>query len=131
MKTLDILNEIKESNVITESQINLLKRRGNKGEEIDINFIWDGEILVTDSQKRKGLDWLINQWKTPTGKERINNTFGYRETEILENCSEIQFKGFYDNGNRQFKNLIPLYCVHSYTNSFEYYVNHKGIQIVG
>ena len=131
MKTLDILNEIKESNVITESQISILKRRGNKGEELEFSFIWDGEILVTDSQKQKGLDWLVNQWKTPTGKERINNPFGYRETEILENCSEIQFKGFYDNRNRQFKNLIPLYCVHSYTDSFEYYVNHKGIQIVG
>ena len=131
MKTLDILNEIKESNVITEQQINLLKRRMNNGEEVDINFIWDGEILVTNSQKQKGLDWLINQWKTPTGKERINNPFGYREIEILKYCTEIQFKGFYDNGNRQFKNLIPLYCVHSYTDSFEYYVNHKGIQIVG
>lgn len=131
MKTLKILDEIRESNLITESQMKLIKNRMNKGEEIDISFIWDGEILVTRDQKQKGLEWLMKQYKTPKGKVKENNPFGYREIDVLENCSDIQLKGFFDAGNLYNKCYVPLYCVHSYLNSFDYYVNHKGIQIIG
>ncbi len=72
----------------------------------------------------------MNLYKTPTGKERKNNPFGYREKNILDNYKgeRFQFVGFYNNGNRWRDYYIPIYSLCG----MEYYVNSEGsIQIVG
>ena len=131
MKTLDVLKEIEKTNSITEKQINLLKNRANKGEDIDFQYIWDNTPTLTSEQNNKGLKFLLNQWKTPKGKERINNPFGYREQEALETFEYFELAGFYDDfryGQRKF--LIPLYNVIGKDSSFQYYYNGE-INIIG
>ena len=81
-KTEVILAEVRISKVITEQEINLLKNRSNK-----LNFdVWDyniEDVQVTNEQMQKGFTWLVNLYKSPTGKERKNNPFGYREIEVI------------------------------------------------
>ena len=131
MKTTEILKEVNESNSITEKQINLLKNRANKGEKIDFSSIWDNPPTLTEDQNKKGIDFLRNLHKTPTGKERQNNPFGYREVNILENFESFELAGFYDisrYGQRSF--LVPLYNCNGKDGSFQYYYDGK-VQIVG
>ena len=89
----------------------------------------DTEIDVTPEQSAKGYKWLMNLYKTPTGKERKNNPFGYREMNILDNYKgeRFQFVGFYNDGNRWHDYYTPIYSLCG----MEYYVNSEGIQIIG
>jgi hypothetical protein len=124
MKTNDVLKAIAEGNTITEQQINLLKNRMNRGEVIDIQFIWDGEIELTPEQNKKGIEFLLNLWRTPKGIERKNNPFGRREQRVLETFKTFYFHGFYDNsryGQRAY--YIPLYTCVGSDGCFEYYYN--------
>ena len=74
---------------------------------------------------------MRNLWKSPTGKERTNNPFGYREQDALETFEYFELRGFYDAGNRYRKFYVPLYtCVGAET-SFEYYISGGEINIVG
>lgn len=94
--------------VITEREVLLLKKRANNGDNEAANFYpgCDTEIEVTEEQSAKGFAWLMNLYKTPTGKERKNNPFGYREMNILDNYKgeRFQFVGFYNDGNRWHEN---------------------------
>lgn len=130
MKTTKLLKKIEESNLITESEILLLKRRLNKGEKIDLDYVWNNEIALTPEQNKKGIDFLMNQYITPRGIERKNNPFGYREIEILKNFSHFEFRGFYDAGNYHNSFYIPLYICCSADDAFEYYYNGK-VNIIG
>lgn len=131
MKTETLIAKIAKVKVITEREISLLKRRANRGENIEgiYRIMDENDIEVTPEQSAKGFAWLWNQYKTPTGKERKNNPFGYREIEILENYKgeAFTFRGFYDAGNRYFKNLLPLYEI----GGMEYYVSGGKINIIG
>lgn len=131
MTTTEILKEVSESNLITEKQINLLKNRANKGEKIDFSQIWDNPPKLDEDQNKKGIDFLMNQYVTPNGKERQNNPFGYREEEILKGFTGFELAGFHDiarYGQRPF--LVPLYNCCSAENSFQYYYDGK-VQIIG
>ena len=123
------INEIAVSGYITENEIRTICRRLNAGTMHihELQPIWDKEegVNITPEQAKKGYTWLMNQWKTPAGKERKNNPFGYREQEILENFSEIVLFGFYDFG-RWYHRYAPLYYC-----GFEYYVQGGKINIVG
>ena len=125
-----------ETNTITEKEINLIKLRMNN-DKVDeftqeaIDFIWDNSPQLTSDQNKKGIDYLRNLWKSPTGKERANNPFGYREEEAIETFEYFELRGFYDAGNRYRKFYVPLYtCVGAET-SFEYYISGGEINIVG
>jgi hypothetical protein len=125
-----------ENNTITEKEINLIKLRMNN-DKVDnftqeaIDFIWDNSPQLTPDQNKKGIDYLRNLWKSPTGKERTNNPFGYREQDALETFEYFELRGFYDAGNRYRKFYVPLYtCVGAET-SFEYYISGGNINIVG
>lgn len=130
-KTEDFLKEIKKSGLITESQMKTLLLRKNKGEKFDEGIFWDGEIFLTKEQAKKGLDWLMNKYKTPTGKERSNNPFGYREQLALEQAEKIRLVGFHDAGNFFHSFYVPLYEVYGTTQYFQYYVSGGKINIVG
>lgn len=48
-----------------------------------------GIIEVTGEQSAKGFKWLYNLYKTPIGKERKNNPFGYRENGELHIVGQL------------------------------------------
>ena len=92
-----------EKGYLTEREVLLLKRRLNKGEDSkfavgDIPFPEDG-FRLTPEQVEKGRYWLVNQWRTPRGKDRKNSPFGYRETHVLENFEDIRLLDFVDRAN--------------------------------
>ena len=125
------VNEIVKRGYITESEINLLKNRVNNG-RAELSQLDDlGGLAITEEQTAKGLKWLLNKWKTPRGKERKNNPFGYREENILEDFDHFYFSGLYDAGNyRPF--FVPLHVVCAKDGRhFEYCVFGGEIHIVG
>jgi hypothetical protein len=128
----EIIDRAIKNNVITKSEINLLCRRLNKGEVMDVSEIWDNPAELTAEQNAEAINFLRNEWKTPKGKERLNSPFGYREEEIIDNFRTFELAGFYDAskyGGRTF--YIPLYnCVSNEGRSFQYYYDGK-VQIVG
>jgi hypothetical protein len=131
-QTSQLLQEINDNQLITEQQMKLLLKRLNSGEQMELSIIWDGEIKLTNEHIKKGLDYLLNQWKTPNGKERLNNPFGYREQKALETCETIYLQGFYDAsryGQKPF--YIPLYLVSGNEGNFEYHMQGGKINIVG
>lgn len=90
-------------------------------------------LKLTKEQQKKGIDWLISQYKTPAGKLKANSPFGYREVHILENVDEIMLKDLYDSsmfGMRPY--YLPLFEVSTKKGeSFDYYVNGGKINITG
>lgn len=127
--------DIIKSGHIEENQITSLRSWLNNSatpeERNEIWEVWEDELLLSISQNQKGIQFLLNEWKTPRGQERKNNPFGYREQEILKNVNDITLKSLYDAGNMYVKNYLPLYsCNDKDGNSFEYYYNGK-INIVG
>lgn len=131
LETSQIIENIWANRVITEREVLLLKKRANNDDNEAANFYpgCDIEIEVTEEQSAKGYKWLMNLYKTPTGKERKNNPFGYREMNILDNYKgeRFQFVGFYNDGNRWHDYYTPIYSLCG----MEYYVNSEGIQIIG
>lgn len=128
------LEEIKKKDTITEKEISLIKRRLNDGtyksDEVYEMIGEDGKAL-TSEQQEKGKAWLMDKWKSSTGKERENNPFGYREQEILDKFKGIRLKEFYDAGNYGFHNYTPYYEVEGNETSFEYVVKGGEVSILG
>ena len=127
---------IMETNTITEKEINLIKMRMNN-DKVDeatqevIDYIWDNSPQLTPDQNKKGIDYLRNLWKSPTGKERTNNPFGYREQDTLETFEYFELRGFYDAGNRYRKFYVPLYTCVGADSSFEYAFYGGEVNILG
>jgi hypothetical protein len=87
---------------------------------------------LTDEQSLKGFNWLKNLWVTPTGKERINNPFGYREQDALKEFDRCELSGYYDAGNAYHSFYVPIYDVYSKIGyGFNYYVSGGQINIIG
>ena len=130
MKSNDLVLNASKLGFITEKEINLLKKRINSGEEIDMTPVYNSEIILDNSQSAKPLSFLINLWKTKKGNERKSNPFGYREKSVLENFSKFIFKGFYNVGI--YNNFyVPIYQCCSEKGSFEYYYWRGEINITG
>jgi hypothetical protein len=127
---------IMETNTITEKEINLIKNRMNN-DKVDeatqqvIDYIWENSPQLTPDQNKKGIDFLRNLWKSPTGKERTNNPFGYREQDTLETFEYFELRGFYDAGNRYRKFYVPLYTCVGADSSFEYAFYNGQVNILG
>lgn len=125
VKTQDILNKDR----LTNSEILLLCKRANAGEQIDFD---NKEYLITNEQEIKGFDWLNNQRQTPTGAERKNNPFGIREENTLDNFKCFTFDGLINAGNTYHDFFLPLYTVIGTDGStFQYYVQGGQINIIG
>lgn len=129
--TDSILYLIEKNKTIDEKTLKLLLRRKNSGEKFDDSVIWDNEIELSKDQTSKGLKWLKNLWKSPTGKERSTNPFGSREESIIEQADTMYLKGFYDAGNNKHSFWVPLYAVSGDNTTMEYYVSGGKINIVG
>lgn len=132
-KTTQKYIDIIKSGHIEERQIIDMRSYMNRDKEAAraIFDVWEDELTISTSQQQKGYDFLMNQWKTPTGAERKNNPFGYREQTILENFSDFTLKSLYNAGNSYVDNYLPLYSCNSKDgNGFEYYYNGE-VNIVG
>lgn len=127
--------EFTKNKVLTEQQIKLLQRRLNdkKIKEEDIfGDDFDKSKLITAEQTTKGLNWLDDKRRTPKGKERLNNPFGAREEEILDNFDHFELKEFFDSGNQFVSFKIPLWEVVSKDGqSFEYHSQGGKVNITG
>lgn len=131
-KSDDLILEIAKRGEITEKEMKLLLKRKNAGENFNDAPIWDGEIALSKDQTKKGLAWLKNLWKTPTGKVRSTNPLGYREEAIVDDSNaRMYLKGFYDAGNVSHSWFTPLYEVAGNNTTMEYYVKGGKISIVG
>lgn len=108
-----IFNEIKRNGYITKQQMQLLKNRSNKAQKdiIDYDILCEINkgygVPVTTEQGEQGLKWL----KKFIRKNGESDIFGYRELEIINNAKpeDFTFKGFYDAGNKYFRNYLPIY----------------------
>lgn len=124
---------------LTEHEILTLKNRLSKGIMKLSEFpdlLWDEGYMLYPDQTEKGLAWLKNQWKTPMGKERKHNPFGYRETAAIESFKEFRLCGFqntatYAGRNMGFNFYVPIYRVVGEKSQFEYYVSGGKTHIVG
>lgn len=104
-----IFNEIREQGYITESQMNLLKRRcESAGKDImDYSLVEKMSngygVPVTEEQGRKGLIWLYKQMR------KRNKPTGYREDAIIQSASasDFLFRGFYSQNGHS--NFMPIY----------------------
>lgn len=119
--------DIADKDLLTEKEINLLKNRANKGEDIELKE----EYSITEEQTQKGLAYLMNQWKTPRGVERKNNPFGAREQEALETFQHFTFDGFYNGGNSFVNWYVPIYSVVGKDTAFQYTMKNGGVYIIG
>jgi|3_EtaG_2_1085321.scaffolds.fasta_scaffold122756_1 hypothetical protein len=125
MKTLT--KDITAKDTLTEREIILLKRRANKGEEVELRE----EYEITPEQTAKGLAYLLNQWRTPRGVERKHNPFGIREQDALNTFKSFTFDGFYDAGNGFVKWYMPIYTVIGKDTCFQYTMKDGGVYIIG
>lgn len=123
-----------ERGYILENEINLLKKRLNAGESDEfMEAIYDnGGIELSEEQNAKGYAWLLDKWQTPTGKERKNNPFGYREMEALKDFSHFKIAGFFDAGWYGFHSWMPIYDVYAKDGyGFQYIVKGGQPYIIG
>lgn len=120
--------------VYSERDVKLLQRRINDGKvsisDLDkIPSMREGSgVSLTEDQNSKGKRWLINQWKSPTGKERVSNPYGRVEEGILSNFKEIKLRDFYTERGNWYQ---PYYRVVSKDGDwFEYVVSGGKINIL-
>lgn len=124
---------------ITEKQINLISRRLNAKHDLkEVDAIHSlavrgEEIRITPEQAQKGFDWLMNLYKSPSGKERKNNPFGIREMNMLDTgLGHFTYDGHFDAGNAYHEWYTPIYSfVDKEGFSFQYYVAGGSIHLIG
>lgn len=127
-----IANLVARRGFILESEISCIKSRANRGnfEDYEKLFAESYGVQISPEQTAKGLSFLLNLWKTPRGKERKNNPFGYREQAILDDFKEFQFVDIYNASRGYCPFYLPVYRVIANDGSaFEYYYNFEGLTI--
>jgi hypothetical protein len=106
-----------EEQTLTENEVRRLVRRINNG--VNVEFPETGYCL-TPEQEQKGLEWLVKH----------KDEMGYRETEAVDNLSEIRFVGTVPGqyNNHQY----PSYRVIGRSGvKFDYKVEAGRLYIVG
>lgn len=115
MDTTKIYDEIAERGIITEREVNLIKKRLNDPRTggIKRRIFANGTLKLTPEQTEKGIKWLLNKYKTPRGVVRKNNPFNKKQAAILENFKEFELVNFYDMGTMFVAWWLPVYLVRS------------------
>lgn len=111
-----LLKEIKQSGVITEDQIQTLKKRSNDLRRNVISYNWIEHagngygIPLTKEQGAKELYWIRSFVE--------KNIYRAKDIEVIQNASlsDFVFKGFYNNGIGNWCNYLPIYEI----NGIEY-----------
>jgi len=122
--------EILSKEIITEKELNKLKRRiNNSSDRKTSRFILDlfddreEGMFLTEEQNKKGYNWLMKQCK---GK---HNPFGYREQEALASFKYLKLVGWYCTNPS--KHYEPVYRCVGVKSSFEYVVCGGQIRVIG
>lgn len=128
-----IFAEIRERGFMTEQEMKLLKNRSNKEQKDLFDYTLVEEfngygVPIDEEWANKGIKWLKSLLKK-NGDPKSGQNLGYREIEIIKSAEpdDSRFICFYDNGNKWFKNYIPVYNV----GGMEYRVENGKIVIVG
>jgi len=135
VKKETLLDKIKSAGAISENQVNLVKNRMNRGaidsetQEV-IDYVHNDEVKLTPEQNQKGIKFLRNLYKSPTGKVRTNNPFGSREISALDSFTHFLIVGFQNIGNSYRDNYVPVYAVIGKNGTFEYYYD-GDVNVVG
>ncbi len=125
-----IFADIRERGMMTEQEMNLLKRRFNADGKDSMDYSLNEElgdgygIPLTAEQGAKGLRWLQRE------AHKLNTVCGKREIDIIDNAkpTDFTFICFKDESNQcQSAWFVPVYSL----NGMDYYVNSDGLQIVG
>lgn len=107
-----IYDEILKRGVITEREINLIKRRMNRGASNGMyRILRKGALQITPEQTQKGIAWLMNLYQTPKGAIRKNNPFSKKQAEVLKAFRKFEFIGFIDCGTWVCSRYYPAYRV--------------------
>lgn len=128
MDTTKIYYEIAERGIITEREILLIKRRLNNFGEVLIKraLFGNGPLQITPEQTVKGLDWLLDKYKTPRGVVRKHNPFNQKHIAILENFKKFELVGFEDVSRNYMMWFMPIYRVYSrHDRYFDYVVSYR------
>ena len=128
MDTTKIYYEIAERGIITEREILLIKRRLNNFGEVLIKraLFGNGPLQITPEQTKKGLDWLIDKYKTPRGVVRKHNPFNDGQVAILEDFKKFELVGFTDVSRSCLMWFMPTYRVYSqHGRYFDYVVSNR------
>lgn len=126
------LENIKNKDTISEQEISLIKERLNSGVYTAENVNEIDNKRLTSEQNEKGYKYMYGLYKSPTGKERINNPYGEREQEVLNNYSHFELVSWSDEGNQFYKSYTPIYLVVAKDgSSFEYIMTGGKIKIIG
>lgn len=134
--TMRKYQSIFETGKITENELIALNSFYNKSTD-NKAFIDDlmygekqiEELELTPEQNEKGHKFLQELRFTPTGKERLNNPFGYREENILDNFSHFTFCGFYSERGTYYIRMYNCYSKNG--NCFQYYYAGGEMNIIG
>lgn len=135
----------KEATYVQEREIISFRSWARKGENreeagqvFDAMNERENPLKITLEQAKKGIAWLLDQWKTPKGKERKHNPFGIREQEILEDFERFELVDFRDEGRYGVSHYVPVYRViakdgHSFDYAIGCWQSNQfcGIEIVG
>ncbi len=122
---------------LTEKELNALKNHLNRissSEAYDLmenTYDSDG-VKLSSAQVQKGRKWLYNLGFTPTGKERKNSPFGYREEYIVKNFKSLELLYWHDAGSFFSSFYVPVYqAIGKDGTTMDYYVSGGKIQIIG
>lgn len=128
-----IFAEIRERGFMTEQEMKLIKNRSNKEQKdlFDYDLVEEFKgygVPIDEEWANRGLKWLKSLLKR-NGEPKSGQNLGYREIEIIKSAepNDFRFVCFYDNGNKWFKNYIPVYKV----GGMEYRIENGKIVIVG
>lgn len=131
-KTVDWFDEFKGKQRLTESEVNLLKRRLNDG-KVDIRRVRKSGYALYPAQIAKGLKWLHGLHYTSRGAVRVNSPLGYREARILDASTTMRLMQFMNiqshRSARPF--FVPVYTVVSPSQNFDYYLAGGVVHIIG
>lgn len=107
---------------ITESEINLLKRRANRGE--DLSYIYeDCTSAISERQTLKGKSWILSKLSKKDGTPR-KGCENFKELIELakDENTNFSFNGFQNIGIWS-AFYTPIYTLSNEYHSFSYYLN--------
>lgn len=120
--TKSIIEQANARGFILESEINLLKNRANRGE--DISYIYElCTSVISEEQTRKGKNWILSKLAKKNGTPRKGCEDFAELIELAKDKNTIfSFEGFQDIG-RWCSFFSPIYTLSNEFRSFSYYLS--------
>lgn len=120
--TKNIIEQANERGFITESEINLLKRRANRGE--DLSYIYEYcTSAISEEQTSKGKSWILSKLSKKDGTPR-KGCENFKELIELakDEHTKFSFDGFQNIGIWD-SFYAPVYTLSDEYRTFSYYLS--------